>query len=308
MANAFGTLSTAVVVQEALDLVFAMFPALTAISMDLSDQAVDFNQQVISRKLTVPAVSAFGSAAADITTTDVPVTINTHSQIRHTIPVATYSGTKRNLIAEQAQPLAIAIGSAMTAAASANWTNVNYGGGSAQETAATTFPTASVLNYNAMTVLRAVLNGRGVPQMNRFAVVDSTRFSQLLQDPAIAYSYANPTDGKVIRQGVLTSVAGFDVYEYPGLLSTGVSAGSKLGVAGTKDSVVYAARVQKDPRDILQGAPFPGAYGVITNETSGLSVLLSEWIDPITMDANIRLSWMYGTAVGNSANLQLIRT
>lgn len=305
MANAFGTLSTGVVVQRALELVFQKFPVLGSISMDLSDQAVDFNQTVYSRKLTVPSVSTFGSAAADITETDVSVAISNHVQIRHTVPVASYSGTKRNLIDEQALPLATSIGSYMTAQIAALWTNANYTG---QETAATAFPTASTWNYNACTVLRSTLNGRGVPMDYRFIAVDSTRFASLLQDPALAYSYANPTDGAVIRTGVLTNVAGFQIFEYPAIPSTGTSSGVKWGVAATKDSTVYAARVQKDPRDILAGAPFPGAYGVVTNPQSGLSVLVTEWIDPATMDANIRLSWMYGVAVGNSNNLQIVKS
>lgn len=301
MANSFGTLSTSLVVQKALDLAFTMYPLLSRVSLDVSDQAVDFNQQVITRKLSTPLVNTFGATVSDITTTDVAVTINTHSQILHTIAPASYSGTKRNLIAEQAQPLAVAIGQNMISQIAALWTNTAYGGGSTQESG----PTASPI-YNSVVGWRAALNARGVPQFNRFAVVSSTFFSSLLQDQALAYSYANPTDGAVIQNGVLTKVAGIDVYEYPALPTTGTSVGTKGGVVGTPDSTVYAARIQKDPRDILDAAPFPGNYGVITHD-SGFSVLLTEWIDPSTMNANIRLSWMYGVAVGNSNNLQIIR-
>ncbi len=304
MANAFGTLSTGLVVQEALDLVFKMYPVLNRITKDFSNEQLNFNQAVNTRKIALPTVSNFGSAATDRADTNISVTLDQHKEIKHNITVAEYSGTDRNLIQESAQPIAEAIGTHMVAAISALWTNANYGGGSTQETVTA----AASFNYSALTTHRATLNGRGVPKSNRFVVCGTTPYATLLNDSLVVATQNNPVGGMSIQEGMLSKVAGFDIFEYPDLLTTGTSTGTKVAVCGSPDSTIMVSRVQKDPRATLSNASFPGAYGVVSNAQSGLSVLVREWIDPTNMSANIAVSWMYGVAVGNTNNLQIIKS
>lgn len=307
MANALGTLATGVIVQRALELVYGQFPLLNEITTDMSPDEVAFGQAVNTRKHVPATVEDFGNAATDRADVNIAVTMNQHKQVRHTFTVAEYSGAamSRNLVEESALPIAIAIGQYMTAAIAALWTNTNYGGSSNQET-----PLASAnINYSGVTSIREVLNGptRNVPLANRFGVVLAAGFKTLLNDSTLISQQVNPSAAQSIQTAKLSGVAGFNIYEYPALPTSGTSTSTKTGVWGTKDSTIYVGRVQKDPRAVLGGAPYPGNYGVITNFETGLSVLLNEWIDPATNAANVRVSWMYGVAVGNSNNLQITR-
>jgi hypothetical protein len=152
--------------------------------------------------------------------------------------------------------------------------------------------------------LRNALSTRGVPDAGRFAVYNSTVYGTLLADPYIVAALNNPANGDAIKNGKLPMVDGMSSDEYPAL----PTADSLLGFAGSPDSTVYASRAHKDPREILPNAPFPGNFGIVTEPKSGLSVAVTEWIDAPTLNANVRLSWFYGVAVGNANNGQILNS
>ena len=106
----------------------------------------------------------------------------------------------------------------------------------------------------------------------------------------------NPDQQSAIKRGVLPQVSGMGLMEYPALPGNGANL---IGFAGSPESTVYCARVPKDPREILNNAPFPGNLGVITDERTGFSIMVTQWIDPTTLNVNNRLNWMAGFAVGN---------
>ena len=292
MPNSLGTLSAGIVVQTALDLVFNKFPQLGMIATDFSDAQLDYNQALTTRIPSVPSVGTFGDSATAHTTTDVAVTLNTHKQVFHTFTAAELSGTKRNLVLEAAEPIAVAIGKSMIDAVAALWIVGNY----------TNYTTlANGWDYDHLVNVRKTMNKRGVPDYGRFYIGNSDVYGTLLQDPTIVAAQNNPANANAIANGLLPTVAGMSITEFPDLPTTG----NMVAFSGTKDSCVIVSRVQKDPRETTD-APYPGKYQVVTNAQSGLSVLVNEWIAPADNSVNVRISWMYGVAKGNTNNGQLI--
>lgn len=321
MSNTLGTLSSALIIQRALELVNTERPELNAISTDFSGEGALLNQQVTSRIHTIPAVSNFNSSAAPKVDIDVPVTLNQHKEVKHVFTVAEYSATDRNLVTEAARPIAAAIGNHMVDALAEFWGDPeNYSTTHADTGAmdrATGVPNATVIDgtkigdadteatYRGLFLpVRRAFAKRGVPKQSRFIVLNADVYADVLSDATVVAWFNNQRNMEAIAEGQLPKVAGILPFEYPDL-ADGEDVGL-VGFAGTKDSVIIATRVQKDPRLLLNGAPFPGNYSVITNEATGLSVLLTEWIDPGTMTANVRVSWMYGVAVGDPNNGQLV--
>lgn len=291
MANTLGTLSSGVILTRALELVFTKRPILNRISLDLSDESAKLGSTVKSRIHSVPAVGDFPSAATAKTDTDVPVTISNAKQIRHTFTNAELSSTDRDLVAESAQPLAVAIANHMVDALAALWVPANF----TNETVEAVVDS----DYETLTVLRQALTGRGAPD-ERFAAVSGPVYKELLNDPlcnrAQKQGGADP-----IADGRLMNIAGFaEIFEYPGIPATS----NLIGFAGSKDSAVLATRLPADPSKVLPNATVPGSIGVITEPKTGLSVMVAEWIDMAALSADIMVVWQYGVAKGNANNGQ----
>lgn len=292
MANALGTLSSGTILTRALELVFTKRPILSKISLDLSAKEANKGDTVKSRIFTVPTVGNFPSAATDVTTTDVPVTIDQAKQVRHTFTSAELSSTKRNLVDEAAKPIAVAIANHMVDTLAALWTPTNF--------ANETVEAVADADYVTLTKLRGALTGRGASDDGRIATVNGTAYGNMLVDP-LCNRAAKSTGADPIANGELSQLAGFEtIFEYPSM----PTANNLIGFAGTRDSLVLATRLPADPREVLPGAPVGGAIGVITEPTTGLSIMAVEWIDLATLSANVMLVWLYGVAKGNANNGQ----
>lgn len=316
MANALGTLASALIIQRSLEMVFVRYPMLKQLSLDLSDSEVAYNQAITSRYQAVATVNDFGTGATDRADTSVAVTLNNFKEVHHAFTaIELASTTKRNLLDESARPIAEAIGAHILGAVAGNaspvqagiWTQGNFSnedtsfGGASYAAAATT--------YAKVVTQRQALNVAGVPNVGRFMVVNSPIYSSLLTDTNVVQIQNNNRADGTIATGVLSNVAGFDIYEWPNMPSTGASvAGTKVGFCGVGQSTVFAGRVPKDPREVLPGAGFPGNIGIVTDEGSGLSVMVNEWIDPSTLKANVRCIFMYGVAVGHPTCGRVLRS
>ena len=292
--NTLGTLASAVIIQRALALVNTKRPLLKHISTDLSDDAVKYGQSVISRLKSLPSVQNFGSGPSATTTTDVPVTINQFKEIHVAFSAQDLSSTDRNLIDEQAEPIATAFANYVVDAIAALYTPTNFTN--------KTVVASGWTRANTVVPLRGALVGRGVPG-DLFASLNESVYSSLLVDPMIV-SVLNNRDQDTIKSGVITPVDGFGLSEYP-LLPT---ANNLVGFAGAADATVIATRLPRDPREVLPNAPFPGNLGIVKDPTTGLSVMVREYIDPVDLSAHAAICWMMGVAVGNANNGQLLTT
>jgi len=314
--QSLGTLATATIVQEALDLVFTIRPQLNRLSLGFTDRngspIAQYNQPVITRTLAIPAVGNIGDAATDRSDADVSVTLNNFKQIRYDYTPQQYSGTNRDLIREAALPMAIAMANYMVDAIAALWTPANYPvrtGADAVANGATNNITKIGVgwDYTHLVNTRQVLNKAGVPLADglRFYGANADVYGSMLNDQRIVAALYNPANSEAIKTGRLPDVAGFGLSEYPALPSNGCNL---VAVAGTADSSVYAHRVPRHPNDVkgFEGVPIPGRIGIVTEPRTGLSVMVVEYVALPSLNITTMLLWMYGTAVGNANNLQLV--
>jgi len=293
MANAFGTLASSLIIQRALELVFTERPVLREITTDFSADPVKYGQSLITRTKSVATVNDFGTGATDVADTDVSVTLNNLKEIHHTFSLEELNSTDRNLVEESARPMAVGLANHMVDAIAALWTDTNF-----TETPVTV---GSGWAYDdTIIALRKELAGRGVPSP-WFFVANSDVYNSLLTDSTVVSALNNPSNGDAIRTGRLPQVSGMGITEYPDMPTTG----NLVGFAGHKDSVVMNSRPPMDPHEVLGATP-QGRIGYMTEPTTGLSVMVNEWVDMSTLAANVRLVWMYGVAVGNGNNGQLL--
>jgi hypothetical protein len=158
-------------------------------------------------------------------------------------------------------------------------------------------------DYDHILDVRKTLNKSGVPDGQRFYVGNSDVYGSMLADLRIVGYLNNQANQEAIRTGKLPEVSGFGLAEYAALPTTG----NLVGFAGTSDSTAFALRVPKDPQEVLPGVPFPGRIGYVTEPVTGLTVMVLEYIET-NLNVTTKLVWMYGSAVGNPNNGQLIVT
>lgn len=300
--NTLGTLATGLVVQEALALVFTKRPMLNAITFDTRDlqgsPVAKYNQTITTRTLGLPTVQNFGGAASATADVDVNVTINNFKELAYTFTPIEYSSTDRNLIAERAEPMAIALANYFVDTIAALWTAANF------PLAAQKTTVAAAWGYvNTILVLRKAMNQRGIQDPRRFFVYNSDVEASLLGDQLIVSALNNPDNGGAIASGRLPQVGGFGLDDYPDLPANGINL---IGFAGTPQSTVLATRVVRDPRELIPNLPYPGNMGLVTEPRTGLTVMVLEYIDQATLNLTSKLVFMHGQAVGDSKKGQLL--
>ena len=297
-ANALGSLSGSLILQEALQLTFAHRPLLKMISkgfreIDGSVENALLNQSVITRTLSIPSVGNFGDAASDIADTDVPVVLNGFKQVFITLTAAQYNATNRDVIREEAQPIATAIANHIVDSVSALWVAGNFA-----KSLVTATNTRADLTLPLMTAMDGTTDANAIPADGRFAVFNGTVYGGLLADPVIVAALNNPSNGDAIKTGKLPAVDGIQIDKMPTLGNGGAH---RVGFAGTPDSTCYAARAPKDPSELLPGAQFPGVIGYVEDPATGFRVMVNQWIGT-DLSLNNRIIWLEGYAVGNENN------
>lgn len=312
MPNQFGTLATATIIQEALDLVFTVRPVLNNISLGFTDRngspIAQFNQPVITRTLGIPTVQNAGAAASSAADTDVSVTLNQYKQLAYTFLPTEYSATNRDLVRERAMPIAVAFANFMVDQVASLVTPANFPVRTGADAVANNVTNnitkvGAGWDYTHLVNQRAIINKAGVPMYKRFYAANSDIYASMLNDQRIVAALYNQNNAEAIKRGELPNVAGFDIEEYPGLPANGANL---IGFCGAPDALVYAQRVPRDPREVIPGLPIPGNVGVVTNPRNGLSVQLVEYVDLSTLNVTTKILWMYGVAPGNTNNLQMI--
>ena len=314
MANNFGTLATATIIQEALALVFTKRPVLNRISLGFTDRngspIAQFNQPVITRTLGIPTVQNAGAGATDRADTDVSVTLNQYKQLRYDFTPQQYSGTSRDLVRESAEPMAVAMANFMVDQIATLVTPANFPARTGADAVANNATiTKTILgagwDYTHLINVRATINKAGVPDFKRFYCANSDVYASLLNDQRIVAALYNQANAMAIKTGELPDVAGLGLMEYSNLPA---NLSNIVAFAGSPDALVYAQRVPRDPREVIPGLPIPGNVGIVTEPRTGLSVQVVEYVDLSTLNVTTKLLWMYGIAVGNANNLQLVTT
>lgn len=301
--NQLGSLSSAMIVQRALALTFTKRPLLKRFSLDLTKEEManpKLNQVVTSRIKTVPAVTDFGQIPQDVVTTDVNVTIDRFKQILLSFTPQQLASTDRELINEQAEPMAVGIANYLVDDAASLFTDANYATPDDQVNSRKTVTTVANTGYSTLTAIRRKLIERGAPEgFKKFGMVNAAVYEKLLNDP-LCNRGAKATGADPIATGELPDVAGFEaISEFPTLPGTD----NMVGAFGTPDAIVLASRLPKDPRSVLPNVAVPFNLTVVQDPGSGFAVMLQEWIGT-DLSVNVRMCFMHGRAVGNKNNLQ----
>jgi len=301
VANVLGTLSPDVISLDVLQILKKRFPMLTAVATDFSDEVVRLNTKIISRVASVPAVQSYTQAAgygeSAATTTDVQVQINQFRYVSLSFYDDSMSTTPRNLVQEQIEGAAYALGKdafdkLMALAIVANFPTH-------------TVSTAANLTRDTLTAVRMQLQQAGA-SVPRFGILDSAGMQYLLQDPTIiSRFYVNIEDAAVDQEaGVLTGIGGFEkIYEFADLTT---DAANTLGIFGNKNALVLAARVPSDPASFVADIPINAIIKNVTDEETGLTIQYRYHYDVKFGRLDMILTWIFGVAVGVPGHAALI--
>jgi P22 coat protein - gene protein 5 len=291
MANSLGTITPALIAQEALPILTDLFPIVKAFVTDFSNEAVLFNQTVYSRIPSVGTAQAYdtvnGYTPATGTLTDVPVTINLHKHASLAFNDQEMSSTNLNLIEQFATDLAAQMGNDIMSSVAALFTTGNY-------SSAVALSGASITRVNGIVAARQVLESNKVPTNDRFFITSPVTEAQLLADDSIV----KMTWG---AQGVsevgIPDIHGFKFGNYTSLPTTGGLCAAAL----QKAAVVIAGRVPELPPE--RGVAVPALITNVTDPKSGLTLQVREFYLPALGKYQVTYTWMYGVAVGSAKSL-----
>jgi hypothetical protein len=300
------TLSGSLVSQRTLELLKYTFPTLTMFTTDFSDQGAQFNQTIITRTVGIPSVTDYntstGWAASTATTVDVPVTINKHKGVNIVFNEQILASTVRRLFDEFSPAAAYAMALQMVNDLYANITDANFPNNTVVATAS--FARTSVIDIGVQLTLRGVPLALG----SRTLLLWPTVFAKLVADTALITfaAYQKPELITAPQNGasLVIPVDTFQVVNAPNLPSNNANL---TGFGCSKSALVIATRMPNDYTSAMPGASY-GNVQMITEPDIGMSVMLTQFVDHKLANATFRLSWMYGTAAGQSNAGQLLKS
>ena len=289
MSNTITTNAT-IVAAETLKSLAINFPIITRIAHRFSE-VYRFNQTVAVPLITSTTAAAVsyptGYAATARSVTPRSVLIDTHVAHTFTLNPQELGSTNPAIIAELGKTGGHSLGKYIMDDLVSMITVANY----ANETI------ASSLDFNTFAGIDKALALRGVPEMDKFTVVDATGFLDLLQDTTIHSGLVN-TGSRVISTGQLGDVMGQPVFRYAGLTTP---SGEKLkGFMAVPDSIAIACGIPEEPAN-----GNPASIIVSTDAESGLSVMTREVVDTNGVFQR-SVTLIYGKLVGQTSMLQRI--
>ena len=302
-SNSPGTLVGNIVSQRVLELVAAQVPAMSAFTTDFSDAQVAYNQSIITRYMSIPAVGTYHTSNGyvdgdDATASDVTVTMNAHQFTSAKFGANELSGTVRNLFGEMSEALAAAVAHDIVFAAYALITEANF-------TNAVLTANATEFGRTTLGDAQAAQDDLGVPIQNRVALLSPQYYAILGRDQIIATQGAfQMARAETIEKGVLPDVQGYKVIKCP-KFTTYVGAGIK-GFCMTKSAICIATRLPLDYATALPGANF-GSIATVTNPMTGLSVAQTMYVNHDKGTSTLRLAWMRGQSKGQVSVGQIIK-
>jgi hypothetical protein len=300
------TLSGSLVSQRTLELLKFTFPSLTMFTTDFSDQGAQFNQTVITRTVGIPSVTDYNTgtvwAASTATTVDVPVTINKHKGVNIVFNEQILASTVRRLFDEFAPAAAYAMALQMVNDLYANITDANFPNNTVQATSG--FVRATVIAIGVQLTLRGVPLALG----SRTLLLWPTVFANLVGDTALitfaAYQKLELITAPQNGASLVIPVDTFNVVNAPNLPTNNANL---TGFGCSKSALVIATRMPNDYTSAMPGASY-GNVQMITEPDIGMSIMLTQFVDHKLAAATFRLSWMYGTAAGQSNAGQLLKS
>jgi len=293
--NNNGTLNAALIAQESLALLSANYPILNTISTDFSNEPVLAGQTITTRIPSLGTVQDFddvnGYVPASGTMTDVSFSMGSYRHSTFVLTDKELSSTNRNLIAEYSKSFAEALGQDLMLTVSNLFTSGNYPNATVQA--------LTGINRNTIVSANAALSNRNVSTVSRFGIITPNVAAQLWMDASVVYLTAG---GAGITSNKLPAIADVEFTEYSALPNTG----NLVGVIGTKDALVVAARTpaQSGYADL----PINGRISEVTDPKTGLTVQVREEYSITKGRRQVTFAWIFGVGIGNPVALQRLVT
>lgn len=288
-SNTLGDLVGDIISQRTLALIVSKRPMLKTVVTDFSSEQARYGQVVTTRTVGLPTVQNFGGTVSETDETDVDVTMDAFKEVRYTFTATEYGGTNRNLVAEHAEAMAVALGNSIVDAAAALITDANYG------TTNETVSASGNVTYSTITAINKGQNNLGVPDTYRAAWVNEDVAEALRNDEVVMANFNRGPMATAYAHW--NNIVGYsDIYEYPALPANSCNL---TGFFFARDAICIVSRIPMNP-EIIAGAGYPGSLQVVTDPVTGLSVLSNRWIAQDTLAVNTRLIVLYGADLGNA--------
>ena len=277
--------------QLTLDALQTALIPFRAFTTNFSADVADRGSAVTTRYPTNPSVSNFAAArsSANSATTSRTVTLSNYVGVDLGFSDTEMSFSDVQLSEMFIRPAVVAIVENVMASVFALVTSANY--------SANTLITAA--NFNAANVagLATSLNTDKVPTVGRAIICSPTYADTLRKDTTITPAYAIGSPD-FLRNGTIPRLHNFDIYEFNGTIPA--NGESLAAMALAPQAVCIAARTPVVPRN------WAGEVMNITDPQSGLTLQWRDWYDG--QEQRTQLCLIYGTQIGNPANLRRIRS
>lgn len=300
-ANSIGTLSGDLVVQQSLDNLLHQFPMLSRVVTDFSGAGAMKGQNIVTRVRGQRAASTYseetGYAAGNASHTDVEVTIDTHIYDQVAFNANELASTRRKLFDEEEEGMHYSLGLAITDALYALITTGNY---------TLTPVTKSLVEFGRDSIvdMKTSLHTAKVYGGTRTLLLNSSYYGATEKDTTVINNQSNPAAAQVFAQSKLPPIAEFSPFEAGNLPTTG----NLVGFGFRQDAMLLATRVPNDYTNALPGVPSTGLVQVVTQPETGLSVLVTKYVDHDLGTAKMRVAIIYGVAKARATAGVILRS
>jgi len=307
MANNLGATNGLILAQMILKNLKSL-PVISRISTNFGAQLPGGGNAQFGQEVSVPLVTAIpvddydraagGYTATDSADTNASVTIDKHKHVTREITVEEAFQFDEDLLARHAMLDANSLGNKMVQDLCAL----------VKDAAVPTATQQSVIpigsfNHSAVVDVTTKLDDRDVTDMGRFGLLTSAYHGALRKDSVVISNNINPSSTAVVS-GNITQVDGVDLVKFPGLPN---NAESLTGFVSTADGLAIATIIPDLARVAqMKGIPADAKISVVTDQESGLQMLVVEKMDSTLGILYRSFRLMYGVGLGNSNNIEKI--
>lgn len=272
------------------------------------------------------ATQASGTLTKSVAkSTDKTVTMDQHKAVEIEFPVNKLGSTLRNLFAEQYSAQLYSLAEeinkrVLSVILGATWTPQADATSAASTTNGTSSKSLGQFSLTGMVGLKLSATINRIPDLGRFAMMHSIYHDQMLTDTNLVTAKAILAminkDMSAFESGELPVLYGIKPLESQLAASKGASGiyatlvtptdpttiaavADKVGFVGNSASALFVARVPQDYTQALTGVPATAALEIVTEPDSGLSVLVTKYVNHERASATQRVALMYGAAQGD---------
>lgn len=292
MANTIAGVNPTRIAQLTLTALKAQLLPFSAFTQNFSDEIAVSGDAVVTRFVTLPAVSDFN---ANKNVGNQTLTART-TTLYHYAGVSIGFTDKENSFSDVSL-YEMFIEPAINSLLQNVFTNVTTLIKNATFLTNVIYATGTAFNANAVAVMCQNLTTANVAMGNRSLILPPLYAQGLKTDPSVQAAYAYGA-GNSIRSGVIPNVHGFKVYETG--MSIPTNSENLVGFGCAPQALLLATRTPQLPRN------WAGTTMNVTDPDTGLTVQMRDWYDGTTQRTEFCL--IYGAQIGIAGNLVAIRT